>query len=349
MSLITPPLESLEPMPELIREVYSEQKFKRLKKDIAKRGVQVPLHGIKEEKNILIYDGIHRLLALRAVNEELIKKEQPAYGTYVFVHDIPRKEAIIAGILANDLQTEVNPVDKARYIQSLRKEGMKSPQIAKELNVSESHVRQMWMLLRLDEPILKRVKEGRLDYYTAILLLRINDSNERIVACEEIVKNPKEMTQDVVKDLIKNGRWGETKNVSSLTAKGLTTFCEICGGRFPYKDTRTKQICLGCLKEIPNRPKRGVSELTARKKSSKKATVNRLTELRKGFKLAEEELSRRRKMFKELSDENLKKLKKKWKLNDADMKYIIDYAKDEDVSLEEGLGYFMKTKGDWSD
>ena len=230
MSLITPDIERLEALHELEREVYPQENYKKLKDDISKNGVQNPLHGIQEGKTILIYDGIHRLRALKEANKERKSNGEDPFGVQVFVHDFSRQQAIVKGYKANDLQADVNPVDRARFIKTLQKGGMNSREIAEELGMSRSFVKQMWMLLRLDEKILRRVKEGKIDYSIALELFRIKDENERIVACEEIIREGLSRREAVnrLTDIL--NRNGERSSGNGYSANlPLTTFCEVCG------------------------------------------------------------------------------------------------------------------------
>lgn len=240
------PVESLEPMEEVEREVYDPAKLKRLKEDIRRHGIHNPLHAIKKPKTRDKYEvfiGIHRLMCAKS----LAKENKEFSYVPVIIEDIPREEAIAKGFRDNDLQEPVNPMDTAKLIKLLKDGGYTYLEIAKMLFGDEkalSKVKRMVLLLKLPIPVQNRIKEGRIAWSNAFYLLRLRDEQKIIEACEHIIRN--DLKQKEILEAIENGHFGETNR----KIEGNPTRCFICGELTTYKQSRSKQICLDCLREI---------------------------------------------------------------------------------------------------
>lgn len=343
MSQMALDVSKIEPMKEVERQVYDPNKLKRLREDIRRHGIHNAIHVIKKPKSKDRYEtfiGIHRLKCAKALTE---KDRQFSYVP-VIIENISREEAIAKGFRDNNLQEPINPMDTARTIKILKGHGLNYEKTAKMLFGSEKHlslVKQYARLLHLPLPVQNRVKEGRIPWSNAILLVKLMNDDKIVEACEFSITH--NLGRNEIKERIRSGDFGEI----SRKIQGNPTRCFSCGEMTSYKNSRSKQICLDCLKEVG---KTTVNPLTVTKsRRRRKSSVNpltekdsRLAELKKGFKQAGEELSRRRKFFKELSEENIKAVKKKWKLSDGEVKYVIDYAKDEEVSLEKACEWLKE-------
>jgi len=322
MSQMALDVSKIEPMKEVEREVYDPYKLKRLREDIRRHGIHNPIHVIKKPKSKGKYEafiGIHRLKCAKVLTE----KDRKYSYVFTIVENISREDAIAKGFRDNNLQEPVNPMDTARTIKILKGHGLNYEKTAKMLFGSEKHlslVKQYARLLHLPLPVQNRVKEGRIPWSNAILFVKLMDKDKMTEACELSVMH--NLGRNEIKERIRSGNFGETNRKT----EGNPTRCFSCGEMTSYKNSRSKQICLDCLKKIG---KSTVNPLTVIK-SRRKATVNPLTEPSK-----EEKSKELRRRFKEARERHRLELKKKYKLDDGQLNYIKNYAKKKDLTFEE--------------
>jgi ParB/RepB/Spo0J family partition protein len=238
----------IEPIPELTREVYPQDKFKLLKDDIRKHGLSNPIHVIKRERNANNYYcfmGNHRL----RVHKELAKDSPKFAYIEAIVEDIPREEAVGKGFRDGELTVPYNPMDTCNVISELSKGGKSYSEIACLMFGGEEHlskVKQMARLKKLPISVQNRVKEGKIEWSKAILLRDLEDDDKIEEAAEETIDE--DYTWREVQDLVKNDGFGAVKRLTDRPPRGLQVRCYECGILEPYERTKSRQICDNCLK-----------------------------------------------------------------------------------------------------
>jgi ParB family chromosome partitioning protein len=227
--------EQIIPLKPSIREVYSTSDFEDLKKSIEQVGIINPIHVIPHPIKKGWFQcaiGLHRLQCAK----ELGLKTVPA-----IIDDITEPKAVIRNYMEHSLQTKQNPMDICKMILYLKQEGYEYSGIAEEINLKLSTVKKMALLKNLAMPLQNRIKEGKLDWSSAFELRNLSE-DKQIQACDEIIKN--DLNESEIRQKIAEGSFGEEEN----KIEGSYERCFICGEMHPYRETRSKQICIPCIR-----------------------------------------------------------------------------------------------------
>lgn len=239
--------------PIITREVYDPNKYRQLKADIREYGISNPIHVIRAPRvadSYKCFIGNHRLKAIQELSKEFPERRFiPA-----IIEDISWEEAIAKGFKDNELTVPMNPMDSLKVIQTLSEKGKSYSEIAKAMFGSESHkakVTQMIKLSKLPIPVQNRVKEDKLDWSKAVLLLDLEDEDKITDAAEETIDE--DYSYRDVKKLVENDGFGESDRRltdKNPQPKGLPVRCHVCGEQKRYEDTRSRQICITCLRKM---------------------------------------------------------------------------------------------------
>lgn len=246
-------VDRIDPMPEVARDSYKPEAYRRLKADLKKNGMINPIHVIKERGTRDRYEafaGHNRLRAWKELGNSSIP---------VTIHNIDRNEAIVLGLRENDLREPLTAFDWSKTINILHKEkSMMFKDIAEKLDKDESTIKRLSAISDLPLEVKNRVVEGAIPWSNAYYLLELPKEDDMVEACEYIIKNNLKQRHiiDLVKTIRETGDFPEETESLLINArgkpqpKGLPTRCILCGSLEPYPNTRSHQICMTCLRKL---------------------------------------------------------------------------------------------------
>lgn len=185
-------ITEIEPMLNQPRKVFDTDKLEELAGSIKENGVIQPILVVKDENGYTIVAGERRW---RAAKKAGLKEIPAIIKDYT---DIKKKQvALIENIQREDL----NIVEIARAIKELMEiDGYSQGEVAKITGKSISTVSNIMRLLRLPDPVLDHLLQGKLVEGQARALLAIDDEEKQIEIAEKIIE--KRLTVREVEKLI---------------------------------------------------------------------------------------------------------------------------------------------------
>lgn len=174
-------ITEVEPMLNQPRKIFDKEKLEELADSIKENGILQPIIVVKDENGYTIVAGERRWRASKMAGLKAIPAIVKDYT------DTKKKQvALIENIQREDL----NIVEVAKAIKELMDiDGYSQIEVAKITGKNKSTVSNIMRLLKLPEPILNYLMDGKLMEGHARALLALNNKNKQIEIADKIVKN----------------------------------------------------------------------------------------------------------------------------------------------------------------
>jgi len=175
-------VSEIQPNPYQPRMNFDEVGIAELKRSILEQGVIQPIVVRRLDAGYQIITGERRWRAVREAGLDTI----PA-----LVREVSSAEDMIELSLVENIQREdLNPIDEANAYRMLIEEcGLTQEEVARKVGKERSTVANLLRLLRLPDEIQERILDGELTMGHARALLVLEDEEEQIRLCGEILKN----------------------------------------------------------------------------------------------------------------------------------------------------------------
>jgi len=177
------PVADIEPNPFQPRMNLDEAGIEELKRSIQEKGVIQPIVVRKlEGGRYQIVIGERRWRAVKEAGMETI----PA-----IVREVSSAEEMIELALVENIQREdLNPIDEANAYRVLMEEcHLTQEEVAQRVGKDRSTVANLLRLLKLPDEVQERILDGELSMGHARALLALEDPQEQVRLCREIIKN----------------------------------------------------------------------------------------------------------------------------------------------------------------
>ncbi|RKY59624.1 MAG: hypothetical protein DRP95_04900 [Candidatus Latescibacterota bacterium] len=177
------PVADIEPNPFQPRMNLDETGIEELKRSIQEKGVIQPIVVRKlEGGRYQIVIGERRWRAVKEAGMETI----PA-----IVREVSSAEEMIELALVENIQREdLNPIDEANAYRVLMEEcHLTQEEVAQRVGKDRSTVANLLRLLKLPDEVQERILDGELSMGHARALLALEDPQEQVRLCREIIKN----------------------------------------------------------------------------------------------------------------------------------------------------------------
>lgn len=177
------PVADIEPNPFQPRMNLDEAGIEELKRSIQEKGVIQPIVVRRlEGGRYQIVIGERRWRAVKEAGMETI----PA-----IVRDVSSVEEMIELALVENIQREdLNPIDEANAYKVLMEEcNLTQEEVAKRVGKDRSTIANLLRLLKLPDEVQERILDGELSMGHARALLSLDDPEEQVRLCREIIKN----------------------------------------------------------------------------------------------------------------------------------------------------------------
>ena len=185
-------ITEIEPMLNQPRKVFDKEKLDELTASIKENGVIQPILVVKDENGYTIVAGERRWRA--AKNAGL--KEIPA-----IIKDYTDTKKKQVALIENIQREDLNIVEVAKAIKELMDiDGYSQSDVAKITGKSLSSISNITRLLKLQEPILNYLLEGKLVEGQARALLAVNNKEKQLEIADKIIE--KKLTVRQVEKLI---------------------------------------------------------------------------------------------------------------------------------------------------
>lgn len=185
-------ITEVEPMLNQPRKIFDKEKLEELTESIKEHGVLQPILVVKDESGYTIVAGERRWRA--AKNAGL--KEIPA-----IIKDYTDGKKKQVALIENIQREDLNIVEIAKAIKELMEiDGYSQSEVAKITGKSLSSISNIIRLLKLQEPILNYLLEGKLVEGQARALLAIEDKEKQLQIANKIIE--KKLTVREVEKLV---------------------------------------------------------------------------------------------------------------------------------------------------
>ncbi|RKY62995.1 MAG: hypothetical protein DRP95_00045 [Candidatus Latescibacterota bacterium] len=177
------PVADIEPNPFQPRMNLDEAGIEELKRSIQEKGVIQPIVVRKlEGGRYQIVIGERRWRAVKEAGMETI----PA-----IVREVSSTEEMIELALVENIQREdLNPIDEANAYRVLMEEcHLTQEEVAQRVGKDRSTIANLLRLLKLPDEVQERILDGELSMGHARALLALDDPQEQVQLCREIIKN----------------------------------------------------------------------------------------------------------------------------------------------------------------
>lgn len=150
-------IDKISPNPQQPRMTFEPDELTSLAESIRANGLIQPIVVEEIGDAYLLIDGERRWRACRQLGhkeiEAVVRPSRNGNGSTA---------RLVEAMVANMQRSDLGPVEEARAYESLRKYGLSNNQIALKVGVSVARIASRLDLLRLDEPILNLVDQGKL-------------------------------------------------------------------------------------------------------------------------------------------------------------------------------------------
>ena len=200
LDAVTLPISAILPNPDQPRSDFDQEKLNELAQSILANGIIQPItvRPIGDEKYELIA-GERRWRAAHIAR----LTEIPVYIRHI-EHDHVLELALIENIQRADL----NPVDTARaFRQLIDQHDLSHDQLAERTGKDRSTITNFLRLLKLTEPVLQELADGRITVGHARALLNLSDPAGQESACRHIIDRGLSVreTESYIKKLTQTG------------------------------------------------------------------------------------------------------------------------------------------------
>ena len=178
--LKTLPLHKIEPNPDQPRQDFDPEELEELAESIRLHGVIQPL-TVREMPN-----GYYQIIA----GERRWRASRLAELTEIpaIVMEADDKKAMELALIENLQRQDLNPVEEARgYDALIREYGMTQEEAAGRVGKSRPAVANALRLLSLSEPVLEKLREGKLTAGHARAVLQLKSEKKQVEAAQKII------------------------------------------------------------------------------------------------------------------------------------------------------------------
>lgn len=164
------------------RKNFDPQKLEELKKSIKEEGVIEPIIVVKlHQKGYRLICGERRLRASKAIG----LKKIPA----VVKKNVSEQEILQISLIENIQRQDLNVIEQAKGIAKLINEfGLSQEKAAQIIGKQRSSVSHLLRLLTLSTEIQNSLKEEKISFGHAKVLLILTDKDKQLIICKKIIQ-----------------------------------------------------------------------------------------------------------------------------------------------------------------
>lgn len=179
-SLIDADIDLIDPSPYQPRTRFREQALEELAQSIRSSGIVQPLVVRRIGLRYQLIAGERRW---RAAQRAQLRRVP------VILREVPEETAVEMTLVENLQREDLNAIEQARAFERLCSEfSLTQEQVAERTGKDRATIANLVRLLRLEQPILELIEDGRLTAGHGRALLAIVDSVERVELARRIVK-----------------------------------------------------------------------------------------------------------------------------------------------------------------
>lgn len=220
------PTGSIQPSPYQVRSDFDEQQLQDLAASLKQHGLLQPITVRKVAGGYELIAGERRLRAARLAGLETI----PAV-----IRECTDDQAAELCLLENLQRQDLNPIEEARGYRLLSDRGMTQTEIGERVGRSQSAIANAMRLLKLPEPVRKKISDGELTARHGLNLLTFGDHPQVVTAIAAYAAENKLPAQR-----LDTGEWSiwhqvEGKKLAKQINRWETLFdYEVVCGACPY-------------------------------------------------------------------------------------------------------------------
>jgi ParB family chromosome partitioning protein len=174
---------------------YDEKELNELALTIKENGLLQPISVVKKDDHYIIIAGHRRKRAF-----ELLKKEKIPVNIAEKILD---SDLRILAAIENLTRVDLSLIEEAKAYSDIIASGVKIKELAKKIGKSESDISRKRKLLKLNEEILRDIRENSstIDVIALTLLRKFEDEKKQLEVYFEFLKNDRAWLKNEVKKL----------------------------------------------------------------------------------------------------------------------------------------------------
>lgn len=168
------------PNPNQPRKIFQEDELENLANSIKELGILQPLTVRQTETHWELIAGERRLRAAQLAGLTQV----PCISM-----DVPEETSSLLALVENIQRQDLDYMEEAQAIAKLiSKFGLSQDEVSKRLGKSQSTVANMLRLLRLSEPVIEKLREGKCTQRHARALLKLPDQETQLKVLEKVLQ-----------------------------------------------------------------------------------------------------------------------------------------------------------------
>ena len=219
-------ITEVEPMLNQPRKIFDKEKLNELADSIKENGILQPIIVVKDESGYTIVAGERRWRAAKIAGLKVV----PA-----IVQDYTDTKKKQVALIENIQREDLNIVEVARAIKELMDiDGYSQIEVAKITGKNKSTVSNIMRLLKLPEPILEYLLEGKLVEGHARALLAVDNKTKQLELADRIVSK-KLTVRDIERIVYRSNEFQKKPNVKPENEFYYQKIKEKLNSYFGYK------------------------------------------------------------------------------------------------------------------
>lgn len=171
--------DEIQPNPNQPRKIFAEEELQNLGNSILELGILQPLTVRKMETHWELIAGERRLRASQMVGLTQVP---------CIPMDVPEETSSLLALVENIQRQDLDYMEEAQAIaQLISNFGLSQDQVSKRIGKSQSAVANMLRLLRLTEPVVEKLREGKCTQRHARALLKLPDVETQLKVLEKVL------------------------------------------------------------------------------------------------------------------------------------------------------------------
>jgi len=178
--IVDVPIDQIRVPDERITSVTPEEIIIELKDSIARHGILQPLQIIEIEKELVLVDGLHRIIAAQQMGKSTVP---------CIIRKGTAETLLVQNLIVNRQRGASDPVGEGIVLRTLVHEhGMNVKEACRTVGMSPSKGRKLYKIVNLSKPILAMITTKHLAVGSAEHLLALDDPEQALEVAHDAVK-----------------------------------------------------------------------------------------------------------------------------------------------------------------
>lgn len=223
-----------------VTSAWDSEALQEFKRSISTMGILAPIVCVEAEGNLLLVDGLHRLLEA----QDSHKKQVPVVvipGTEV--------DVFLQNLVLNNLRGRTKPTELASVFRHLFEEyNLGVDEIASRTGYSQERISKLLYISRAHPDVLKALDEELIGVGHAFAMARVQDPDvqQRILSQQLTYRMKVADLEDHISNVLNEKQRMIEAPTPNVQTELPAIKCHFCGRDTPIDHVANPNICVGC-------------------------------------------------------------------------------------------------------